>query len=449
MLDRERLGVKLALLRKDSGYSQEKLADMLCISPQAISRWENGRTMPETSLLPVLAQIFGCTIDEIIMPAYTFDEKIEREKINTMERQAEHIADRIIQKMEEKTMHKEIVGLDDDAIIASIHSAHSNVGNCEVIPGNPTKTGRYTSVSVTVRAPQAEYKLIEKIYAKKDMELQNYSFVKDYTVAIPLIYHIDPDRRIILMEDLSGEYVQGFHFNEDNESGAFIRENHEAILCAAAKFHAAFWENFNAFGQIGLDWRLENRENLLAHINGMEKDFKKYRENEKIGKIPKVWNTLENHIELGKLGMFETAIDMLRERYVELLDTRFNTGKNITVIHGDLHPGNTFVSKAPDRAVKFIDMQALRMGLCTEDLAMLLALHIEPDKKHALALLEFYYRCLCESVNGYPFETFLNDYEISVMESMFFTLRHINHGIYDFSMRDRAMRAFETFVLEK
>lgn len=46
--------------------SQERLSELLCISPQAISKWENGHTTPEISLLPVLSQIFQCSIDNII-----------------------------------------------------------------------------------------------------------------------------------------------------------------------------------------------------------------------------------------------------------------------------------------------------------------------------------------------------------------------------------------------
>ena len=60
MLDNKTVGIKIASLRRAAGYSQEKLAEMLCITPQAVSKWENGHTLPETSLLPVLSQIFGC-----------------------------------------------------------------------------------------------------------------------------------------------------------------------------------------------------------------------------------------------------------------------------------------------------------------------------------------------------------------------------------------------------
>lgn len=442
------MGIKLVSLRKESGCSQEKLANMLSISPQAISKWENGHSLPETSLLPVLAQIFNCTIDDIIMPAYAYDEKIEQEKISIIERQAEHIANRVLQKLEGTQMAKKIIGLDDEAIINAIRNIHPNIGNCEVSRGTSQKTGRYTSTSILVTTPQIEIKLIEKAYKKNDSELNNYSMVSGYVLNVPQIYHVDKDKNILLMEDLNEGYIQGNHFDEDDSNGEFIRDNYNALLSATAKFHATFWDNHNAFGQIGLHWRLENKENLLAHINGMEEDYKKYRNDEESGKIPKVWNIFENHIDIKKLDYFQTALDMLREKYIDLIETRFHAGKNITIIHGDLHPGNTFISKKLDRTVKFIDMQAVRVGLGTEDLAMLLALHVEPDKRAALPLLEQYHQYLCENIKDYSFEQFISDYKISLMENMFFPLLLFKRGIFDFSMRDKAMRAFETFILE-
>jgi hypothetical protein len=43
----------------------------------------------------------------------------------------------------------------------------------------------------------------------------------------------------------------------------------------------------------------------------------------------------------------------------------------------------------------------------------------------------------------------MKDYKISIAENLFFPIRLINRGIYDFRMRDKAIRAFETFVMEK
>lgn len=448
MLDIKKVGVKIASLRKKNGLSQERLSEMLCISPQAISKWENGHTLPETSLLPVLSQILSCTIDEIIMPAYSFDTKIEEEKPNILQMQAEQVAKYVIQQLESNKISEKIIGLDDNAIIAAIRKTNPNIGNCVVNRGRSEKHARYTSLYLTVVSPQKEIKLIEKIYSGDDKELFGYSFYSRHTAAIPLTYYIDFQKRIILMEDLSN-YIQGFHFDEDNEYGNKIRENYYSLLNATAKLNTTFWENENAFSQIGLDWRHKNKENLLVHINGMEKDFLKYRRDEESGKIPKVWDVHKNTINTEKLNLFQDAIRILKQEYINYIDTRFHSGKNITIIHGDLHPGNLFLSKSNLKTVKFIDLEAVRIGICTEDLAMLLALHIEPDKKYAKPLIDYYYHCLIENIKDYTYENFINDYRISIMENMFFTIRLINNGIYDFTMRDKAIKAFETFVLDK
>lgn len=445
MLDTSKVGIRICSLRKKLGLSQEKLAELLLISPQAISKWENGHTLPETSLLPVLSQIFGCTIDEIIMPAYSFEERIEAEKPTVLEQQAEYIANHVIQSMESKA--SSVTAGSSSAVIAdSFYKINPNAGYCTVTKGEPVQKNGVTLISVVVSSPQKESKLIEKIYGKNDTELHRLGFISRYTTAIPQIYYIDPDKRSVLMDDLTDSFIQGYDFNEHNDNGRIYRANYNAVLRAIAKLHSVFWENNSTFEEIGLDWRLETRENLIAHISCLEKDYKKYRKNEDAGKIPKVWGAFENNIESKKLDCFMDAVDYLKEEYAKLIDLRFNTGKNITIIHGDLHPGQTLMSKGDDRSIKFIGLQAVRVGICTEDLAMLLALHIEPDKAKAMPLLDYYYQCLCETVKDYPYEIFINDYKISVAENMFFTIKLINSGIYDFDMRDRAIRAFETFV---
>ncbi|MCL2721286.1 MAG: helix-turn-helix transcriptional regulator [Treponema sp.] len=52
-------------LRKESGLTQENLAEKLNISFQAVSKWENGQTSPDIIMLPMLAQLFGVSIDKL------------------------------------------------------------------------------------------------------------------------------------------------------------------------------------------------------------------------------------------------------------------------------------------------------------------------------------------------------------------------------------------------
>ena len=68
MLDNVKTGEQIARLRKNRGLTQEDVAGRLCISPQAVSKWENGHTMPELSVLVELAKLFNCTVDGILFP---------------------------------------------------------------------------------------------------------------------------------------------------------------------------------------------------------------------------------------------------------------------------------------------------------------------------------------------------------------------------------------------
>lgn len=60
------IGKRIALLRREKGWKQEKLAELLHISPQAVSKWENDQACPDISLLPRLAELLGITVDELL-----------------------------------------------------------------------------------------------------------------------------------------------------------------------------------------------------------------------------------------------------------------------------------------------------------------------------------------------------------------------------------------------
>ena len=68
MFDSCKAGKQIALLRKSRDITQEELAQRLSVSPQAVSKWENGHTMPEVSILVELSEVLGVTIDEILVP---------------------------------------------------------------------------------------------------------------------------------------------------------------------------------------------------------------------------------------------------------------------------------------------------------------------------------------------------------------------------------------------
>ena len=60
------LGRRIAALRREKELTQDALAEVLGVSPQAVSKWENDQTCPDISLLPKLAQELGVTVDELL-----------------------------------------------------------------------------------------------------------------------------------------------------------------------------------------------------------------------------------------------------------------------------------------------------------------------------------------------------------------------------------------------
>ena len=61
-----KIGEKIKTLRKKADITQEKLANHLGISFQAISRWESGNSYPDLEMLPAIANYFNTTTDQLL-----------------------------------------------------------------------------------------------------------------------------------------------------------------------------------------------------------------------------------------------------------------------------------------------------------------------------------------------------------------------------------------------
>lgn len=66
MFHMEKVGKKIAQLRKSHNMTQLELADKMGISFQAVSNWERGISMPDIAKLPELAELFQVTVDELL-----------------------------------------------------------------------------------------------------------------------------------------------------------------------------------------------------------------------------------------------------------------------------------------------------------------------------------------------------------------------------------------------
>ena len=67
------LGSNIVRYRKERDLTQEELAKQLNITYQAVSKWENGQTKPDISLLPLLASILNVSIDRLMGYSHNYD----------------------------------------------------------------------------------------------------------------------------------------------------------------------------------------------------------------------------------------------------------------------------------------------------------------------------------------------------------------------------------------
>ncbi|MDD6038756.1 MAG: helix-turn-helix transcriptional regulator [bacterium] len=65
-MEQEKIGLFLKELRKEKGLTQEQLAERFQVSDRTVSRWENGRNMPDLSLLVEMADFYDVDIRELI-----------------------------------------------------------------------------------------------------------------------------------------------------------------------------------------------------------------------------------------------------------------------------------------------------------------------------------------------------------------------------------------------
>ena len=75
------MGQTIRRLRIEQNLTQETLAELLGVTSQAISKWENNATMPDIMLLPIIADTLGVTIDEL----FGIKHKVQEKPINCEE----------------------------------------------------------------------------------------------------------------------------------------------------------------------------------------------------------------------------------------------------------------------------------------------------------------------------------------------------------------------------
>ena len=77
MIDLTKFGMTVTTCRKDKGYTQDELASRLGVTPQAVSKWERGVSLPDTDILPGISKILDISIDDLLAGVIPEKETVE------------------------------------------------------------------------------------------------------------------------------------------------------------------------------------------------------------------------------------------------------------------------------------------------------------------------------------------------------------------------------------
>lgn len=85
-MNQEKIGKFISKLRKEKNMTQEQLAEKMGVTDKSISRWENGKTMPDLSMITILAEELNVEVSELLNGRKMAKEELEklRDTINNV-----------------------------------------------------------------------------------------------------------------------------------------------------------------------------------------------------------------------------------------------------------------------------------------------------------------------------------------------------------------------------
>lgn len=185
------------------------------------------------------------------------------------------------------------------------------------------------------------------------------------------------------------------------------------ILATRARFQAAWWDDARLGTAIGAWMDDADVQQRLAQLEE---------------RVAQLVDRHGDDVPAARRALFA--------RYVEAaprLMARVRGRRNLSVVHGDAHVWNCLLPH--DRAsgdVRLFDWDSWRLGLGTDDLAYMMAMHWYPEHRRCLEaplLDHFHAHLTAHGVTGYDRRALGDDYRLSVLRQMMFPVHQMAIGI--------------------
>ena len=166
----DQIAKRLVELRKESGLSQEQLAERLYVSRQAVGKWERAEGLPDVENLLLLSRLYGVSMDSLLNPGC--DDEVDEAKLEENKR------------AKKKRVWREIFKITAAAVlgIAVGFFAFGNLIKINDVPTEPDLYDGWEQAEVTVQNNETSYTIT--IVEGKDGEEITLYLITEWTEAV-------------------------------------------------------------------------------------------------------------------------------------------------------------------------------------------------------------------------------------------------------------------------
>lgn len=266
---------------------------------------------------------------------------------------------------------------------------------------------QYSSDAQGNLPPALLLKLCAGTFGRSEIDYLTRDYVHIAGAPIPRCYDAQFDQAIpayhVLMDDLSATHRNGWEREP-------VLEDALAFAEAVAALHAPYWH--------------AEQRTALGHVEDSAEQFERYLAHTIVGLEPLLEHT-QSDIDDKQRAILSTVF----KRHPAAVRERIRNPHGLTLIHGDLNPGNILRPIAGARPVFLIDRQPFDWSLTTwlgaNDLAYAIV-HWWPTGLRQTweePVLRRYHAALIEhGIADYPWEHLWNDYRLTAIQSLYVTV---------------------------